>query len=156
MTCSISIHDHEILYEFITWVHIWIHDHEEYHEIICRNSPVWIHLWIHVIQFICEFMPLNSWLWMARIHNYEIIYEFIITNSCVNSAQWREYREIMAEFSEMNSHMKSWLNSLILNYSWFSFKFLSVKENVLLIQRNHHSSFAVSSLQALRLLHGCC
>ena len=62
----------------------------------------------------------------------------------------------MAEFLEMNSHMKSWLNSLILNYSWFSFKFLSVKENVLLIQSNHHPSFAVSSLQALRLLHGCC
>ena len=62
----------------------------------------------------------------------------------------------MAEFLEMNSHMKSWLNSLILNYSWFSFKFLSVKENVLLIQSNHHSSFAVSSLQALRLLRGCC
>ena len=62
----------------------------------------------------------------------------------------------MAEFLEMNSQMKSWLNSLILNYSWFGFKFVSVKENVLLIQPNHHSSFAVSSLQALRLLRGCC
>ena len=62
----------------------------------------------------------------------------------------------MAEFLEMNSHMKSWLNSLILNYSWFSFKFLSVKENVLLIQSNHHPSFAVSTLQGLRLLCGCC
>ena len=62
----------------------------------------------------------------------------------------------MAEFLEMNSHMKSWLNPLILKYSWFSFKFISVRKNVLIIQSNHHCFFAVSSLQALRLLCGCC
>ena len=43
-----------------------------------------------------------------------------------------------------------------MKYSRFSTKFVSVRENVLLIQSNHHSFFAVSSLQALRLLHGCC
>ena len=64
----------------------------------------------------------------------------------------------MAEFLHMNLHMKSWLNSLISNYSLFSFKFVSVKENVLLVQSNHHPFFAVSSMQALRLLcqwYGC-
>ena len=40
-------------------------------------------------------------------------------------------------------------------YSGFSFKFVSVRENVLLIQSNH-SFFAGSSLQGLRLLCGCC
>ena len=45
--------------------------------------------------------------------------------------------------------MKSWLNSLILDYFGFSSKFISVRENVLLVQSNHHSFFAVSSLQAL-------
>ena len=41
-----------------------------------------------------------------------------------------------------------------IKYSVFSSKFVSVRENVLLIQSNHHSFFAVSSLQALRLLCG--
>ena len=59
-----------------------------------------------------------------------------------------EYREIMAEFLEMNSHMKSWLNSLISKYSRFSL-IVSGRENVLLIQSNRHSFFAVSLLQAL-------
>ena len=61
-------------------------------------------------------------------------------------------------FLKMNSHLKSLLNSLISKCSWFSFKFISVRENLkcLLIQSNHHSFFAVSSLQALRLLCGCC
>ena len=68
----------------------------------------------------------------------------------------KEHRETMAGFLEMNSHMKSWLNSSILTYSWFSSKFISVWGNVLLIQSNHHSLFAVSLLQALRLLRGCC
>ena len=43
-----------------------------------------------------------------------------------------------------------------IKYSGFTSKFVSVRENVLLIQSNHHSFFAVSSLQALRLLRGCC
>ena len=103
---------------------------------------------IHVYEFMFEFMP-------AWIHFNEIIYKFILMNSYVNSVLWR-ISWIMAEFLEMNSHMKSWLNSLILKYSWFSFKFVSVKEIVLLVQSNHHPSFAVSSLQALRLLRGCC
>ena len=74
-------------------------------------------------------------------------------NSCVNSVLWRiswnhgwilgnEFTyEIMVEF---------------IKYSRFSSKFVSVGENVLLIQSNHHSFFAVSSLQALRLLRGRC
>ena len=69
---------------------------------------------------------------------------------------YEECCEIRAEFLEMNSHMKSWSNSLFLKYSWFSFKFVSVRGYVLLIQSNHHLFFAVSSLHALRLLCGCC
>ena len=58
----------------------------------------------------------------------------------------------------MNSHMKWWLNLLILNWSRFSFnlKFDSVRENVSLFQSNHYPCFAVRSLPALRLLHCCC
>ena len=71
-----------------------------------------------------------------------------------------EYREIMAEFLEMNSHMKSWLNSLILKYSGFSFKFVSVRENVLLTQSNHQDSSPLLCGQLTarpkRLLRGCC
>ena len=69
---------------------------------------------------------------------------------------YEEYREIMAECLEMISHMKSWLNSSIFKFSGFSSKLISVSENVLLIQSNHHSFFAVSSLQAQKLLRGCC
>ena len=84
MKCPKWIQDHEILYDFVIWIHIWIHDHEEHFEIMS-----------------------------------ELIYE------------------------------------LILKYSWINFKFISVRENVLLIQSNHHCFFAVSSLEALRLLCGC-
>ena len=77
-------------------------------------------------------------------------------NSLLSIQCYEEYREIMAEFLEMNSRMKSWLNSLISTYSELSFKFVSVRGNILLIQSNHHPIFAVSSLQALMLLHGCC
>ena len=52
--------------------------------------------------------------------------------------QWcKEYSEIVAEFQEMNWYMKSWLNSLTLNWSGFSFKSLSVTGKILLIQSNH-------------------
>ena len=56
----------------------------------------------------------------------------------------------------MNSHMKSWFNSLILNGSGFSFKSVSMREHILLIQRNNKPFFAVSSLPALWLLCCCC
>ena len=49
-----------------------------------------------------------------------------------------------------------WLNSLILNCSWFSFKSVSVREQILLIQSNNDPFFAVSSLWAVRLLCCCC
>ena len=94
MKCRIWIHDHEILYEFIIWIQIWIHDYEEYREFICQNSYVWIHLWIHAGEFMIMKSYMNSYVW---IHVWIQCYE--------------EYREIMAEFLEMNSHMKSWLNS---------------------------------------------
>ena len=77
------------------------------------NSYVWIHLWIHAGEFIIMKSYMNSYVW---IHVWIQCYE--------------EYREIMAEFLEMNSHIKSWLNSLILKYSGFSSKFISVRENV--------------------------
>ena len=44
----------------------------------------------------------------------------------------------------------------IINYSGLSFKFVSVREKVLLIPSNYHCFIAVSSLQALRQLRGCC
>ena len=58
---------------------------------------------IHICEFISEFMLvfmimksyMNSYIW---IHVWIQCYE--------------EYCEIMAEFLEMNSHMKSWLDSL--------------------------------------------
>ena len=108
-------------------------------EFICMNSSLNSCWWIHAGEFMILKSYMNSYVW---IHVWIQCYE--------------EYREIMAEFLEMNSHMKSWLNSFILKYSGFSFKFISVRGNVLLIQSNHHSFFAVSSLQALRLLRGCC
>ena len=40
---------------------------------------------------------------------YKLIYEF----SAVNL--YEEYLDLMQEFLQMNSHMKSWTNSLILN-----------------------------------------
>ena len=65
---------------------------------------------------------------------------------------WR-YSEIMAEFLKMNSHMKSWLNSLFLNWSGFSLKSVSVRGKFLLIQSNHDPFLAFSLLPALKLLH---
>ena len=59
---------------------------------------------------------------------------------------WR-HREIMAEFLKMNSHMKSWLNSL------FCLKSVSVRGKFLLIQSNHDPFLAFSLLPALKLLH---
>ena len=52
--------------------------------------------------------------------------------------------------------MKSWLNSLILNWSGFSFKSVSVREQILPIQSNNDPFIPVSSLPALRLLRCCC
>ena len=128
MKCRIWIYDHEILYEFITWS--------------------WGISWNHMLEFMCMNSSLNS---CQRIHDNEIIYEFIIMKLTwihVWIQCCEEYREIMAEFLEMNSHMKSWLNSLISKYSRFSL-IVSGRENVLLIQSNRHSFFAVSLLQAL-------
>ena len=38
MKCSIRIHDHEILSESTIWIHIWIHDYDEFREVLCQNS----------------------------------------------------------------------------------------------------------------------
>ena len=75
----------------------------------------------------------------------------------------------MCEFSAMKYKVKSLSHGWIpgneftyeimvinLNYSRSSFKFVSVRKNVLIIQNNHQPFFAVSSLHALRLLCGCC
>ena len=67
---------YEIIHEFIIWIHIWIHDHEEYRVSYDR---------IQMYEFIFEFMLVIQW-W---IHDNEIIYEFIIMNSSVNSVLWR-------------------------------------------------------------------
>ena len=129
MKCSIWIHDHEILYEFINWIDIWIHDHE-----LGRTS------WSHMYEFIYGFKPLNLWSW-----NH-------VMNSCVNSVQWRILwyhgwipftYEIMVDFVKLNIPDSASI-------------YFSEGKCVLLIQSNHLSFVAVSSLQALRLLHGCC
>ena len=98
---------------------------------------------------------MNSCYW---IHDDEIIYEIRlwihVWIQCYHHC-YEEYCEIMAEILQMNSHMQSWLNSLILNWSRFSFEFLAARENVLLIQSNHNPFFAVGPLPALRLLRWC-
>ena len=123
------------------WIDIWIHDHEEYRE---------INVGIHMLN-----SSMSSCHWFGHwIHNYEIIYEFLII-SCENSVLWRRSwnygwipgneltYEIMAEF-------------INLKLSASSFKFISIREIVLLIQSNNRPFFAVSSLQTPRLLRGCC
>ena len=124
-----------MLCEFITWIQICIRDHEKHH------------IRIHIFEFIQEFRLLNSYVW-----SHLWIY---IMNSFMNSVLCR-ISSIHGWISIINSHMKSWLNSLILNGSGFGFKSVSVMEQILLIQSNHNPFFAVSSLPALRLLRGCC
>ena len=140
-----------------SWNLIWIHSMNSYmyswlwRQINCQNSYLWDY------EFIYEFMllnHLNSWVWNQEFIMYSWISEYCHRFKCC-----KEYREIAAEFLWMNSYMKSWLNLLDLNLSWFSFKIASVRENVLLVQSNHHpffALFAVSSLPALRHLCCCC
>ena len=104
----------------------------------------------HMSEFICMNSSLNSCLW---IHDNEIIiYEFTFMSSCVNSVQWRILwyhgwipftYEIMVDFVKLNIPDSASI-------------YFSEGKCVLLIQSNHLSFVAVSSLQALRLLHGCC
>ena len=108
---------------------------------------------IHMYEFISEFMLANSWWWNHLWFNHIWIHNM---NSYVNSVLWRilwnhgwirgnEFTyEIIFEFINLKSF-------------WIQIQLqISVKENALLIQGNYHPFFAVSSLQALRLLHGCC
>ena len=96
------------------------------------KCSIWIHrswnlIWIHNMN-----SDMNSWSWkISRNHKSELMY----MNSSKNSGCWNhiwihimitslnwcyeEYCEIMAEFQES---YESWLNSLILNWSGFSFK----------------------------------
>ena len=66
MKCSTWIQEHEVLYEFIIWIHVYV----EYREIICQNSYLWVHLSIYAF----EFMIMNSRVIPSHI-----------MNSCVNS-----------------------------------------------------------------------
>ena len=87
----------------------------------------------------------------------EVMYEFMlwIHPWIPTLSQWyEECSEFMAGFLKINSHMKSWLNSLNLNGSGFRFKSVSVREQILTNQSNNDLSFAFISLPALRLL--CC
>ena len=135
------LHIHEFICEFI--------GHEMSHEfighvILSYAFIIW-KIWIQI----CEFMIMKSHMKIMKLQS--------LIHLWIQYCHWyEEYSKIIAEFLEMNSHMKSWFNSLILKYSWFSFNFVSVRKNVLLIQCKHHSFFVVSSLQALRLLCGCC
>ena len=87
----------------------------------------------------------------------EVMYEFMlwIHPWIPTLSQWyEECSEFMAGFLKINSHMKSWLNSLNLNGSGFRFKSVSVREQILTNQSNNDLFFAFISLPALRLL--CC
>ena len=130
------------------WIHNinWdmIHDQENYSLIIYQNSYdiyIWIFQRIQAAEFMiwtAEFMIWNHiWIW------YESIYMI-------------PYHEFIYKFSAMKNIMKSWLNSLILNWSGFSFKSVSVREQISLIQSNNDPFFAVSLLPAVRLLCCCC
>ena len=78
---------------------------------------------------------------------FEFIYEFSAL----------QYREIVAEFLEMNSYMNhSWIH-WSLTYSGFSFKSVSVREKFSLIQSNHDPAHCQSAqVTALSLLCCCC
>ena len=80
------------------------------------------------------------------IHDYEIILWIHVWIQCNG-----EYCEIMAEFLEMNSHMVDFVKWNIPDSAS-----IYVSEGNVLLIRNPLPFFAVSSLQALRLLHGCC
>ena len=74
MKCTIWIHDHHMNswswnHICIIWIQTWIHDHEEYCEIMsgfmCMNSLL-----------VTEFMMLNLCLWNHMKSYYEFIYKF--------------------------------------------------------------------------------
>ena len=73
--------------------------------------------------------------------------------SHMNSWSWN-----LTCIHNMNLHMNSWSWRILWNHVRIQLQicFREGKCCVLLIQSNHHPSFAVSSLQALRLLCGCC
>ena len=97
-----------------------------------KNSGTWIHTWLRSI-YTYEVVYHVSYTW---IHSW-----IHIMNSFMNSLIWRIFWII-------HTDMKSWLNSLILIGSGFSFKSISVKEQILLNQSNKGPYFAVSSLPA--------
>ena len=97
MKCSIWIHDHHMNswswnHICIIWIQTWIHDHEEYCEIMsgfmCMNSLL-----------VTEFMMLNLCLWNHMKSYYEFIYKFKhgfmimknIVKSCLDSCVWIHY-----------------------------------------------------------------
>ena len=86
--------------------------------------------------------------------------EFMIAKSYMNL-----YYEFMCEFSAVKNIVTSWHDFTVPNEFMVEFIKLiriqlqimvSVRENVLLIQSNHHPIFVVSSLPAIRLLCCCC
>ena len=155
MKCTIWIHDHEFIHEFMImnlymnwwlWIHVWIHNMNS-----CMNLWPWIILWNHVRIYMYILMN-NLW-----IHAFEFMImksymnsSYAITHSCVNSVLWRILwnhgriplnkftPEIMVEF-------------INLKLIWIQIQICLVRENGLLIQSNHRPFFVGSSLLALRL-----
>ena len=106
---------------------------------------IWI--WHHLLMVPCRCKW--AWVWLSGMSEF-IGHEM----QHMNSSSWN-----LIWIHNMNSwswKISSWLNSLILNWSGFSFKSVSVREQSLLIQSNNDPFFAVSSLWVLRLLLCCC
>ena len=126
---------------------------------ICKNQPgsplynpvdnlIEIHLAaLSALNRKCSTPNLKDSEGSAQSH---FIHTIHVIKSSLISVQWR-YRKIMADFQKMDSHMKSCLNSLISNESGFSFKSVSGRGTLLLVQSNQGPSgfFAVRSLPAL-------
>ena len=91
------------------------------------NSYIWSHLWIHVMN--------------SSMNSAWVIWRMQWIHGLIPKDQFTY--EIMVEFIKLS-----------LNGSGFSFKSVSVREQILIIQSNNDLLFAFISLPALRLL--CC
>ena len=156
MKCSIWIHDHEILYEFITWIQIWIHN---------MNSDM------------------NSWSWKISWDD-EFVSELISVNLCMNSSCsmhiWYIWIHIVIWIHIMNLSMNavrrtiSWIHGWMpmneftyeIMVEFINLKWIWIQLQICFRKGNKFYSskvIMISPLQsahcqlpALRLLHCCC
>ena len=116
MKRSIWIHDHEILFEFMTWIQIWSHYHEKYSESY-QNSYIWIGPRIQAAEFIYMKSYMNS----CYDFTHELSDMKNIVKSWLNSYNWIHI-EIMVEFINFE-----WI--------WIQLQFFPVRKQILLISK---------------------